>query len=171
MRLTAPCSHFPSLSSAILHQSSPESPSHASRSSASHPGLGSRSKGRSWAGSAPAGWCSWAWRRGDADEDADRLAEKVVDLRAFEDDAGQDEPQRRGSGGSVLVVSQFTLLGDCRGGRRPASSRRPSRPRPNGSIAASTTPSARPECGRHRCVPGPYERRAGQRRAGDVPAR
>jgi D-aminoacyl-tRNA deacylase len=58
--------------------------------------------------------------RGDLDEDADRLAEKVAGLRAFNDDAGKMNLEVAQVGGSVLVVSQFTLLGDCRAGRRPS---------------------------------------------------
>jgi D-aminoacyl-tRNA deacylase len=58
--------------------------------------------------------------RGDTDVDADRLAEKVVGLRAFEDDAGKMNRSVLEIAGGVLVVSQFTLLGDCRGGRRPS---------------------------------------------------
>ena len=58
--------------------------------------------------------------KGDADDDADRLAEKVAGLRAFEDDAGKMNRAVAEVGGSVLVVSQFTLLGDCRAGRRPS---------------------------------------------------
>ncbi len=58
--------------------------------------------------------------RGDSDEDADRLAEKVVGLRAFEDDSGKMNRDVVEVGGSVLAVSQFTLLGDCRKGRRPS---------------------------------------------------
>jgi D-tyrosyl-tRNA(Tyr) deacylase len=58
--------------------------------------------------------------KGDLDEDADRLAEKVAGLRAFEDDAGKMNLAVGDVGGSVLVVSQFTLLGDCRAGRRPS---------------------------------------------------
>src|SRR3954469_20740706 len=58
--------------------------------------------------------------RGDADEDADRLADKVAGLRAFEDDDGKMNRSVAEAGGAVLVVSQFTLLGDCRAGRRPS---------------------------------------------------
>ncbi|MGE3820625.1 MAG: D-aminoacyl-tRNA deacylase [Isosphaeraceae bacterium] len=58
--------------------------------------------------------------RGDEDVDAHRLAEKVVALRAFEDDQGKMNRGVVEVGGGVLVVSQFTLLADCRGGRRPS---------------------------------------------------
>ncbi|MDR3632532.1 MAG: D-aminoacyl-tRNA deacylase [Isosphaeraceae bacterium] len=58
--------------------------------------------------------------RGDADDDATRIAEKVAQLRAFEDDQGKMNRNVLEAGGSVLVVSQFTLLGDCRTGRRPS---------------------------------------------------
>jgi D-tyrosyl-tRNA(Tyr) deacylase len=57
--------------------------------------------------------------KGDADEDADRLADKVVGLRAFEDAEGKMNLSVAEVSGAVLVVSQFTLLGDCRKGRRP----------------------------------------------------
>lgn len=60
--------------------------------------------------------------RGDADSDADWIADKVVGLRAFEDEAGKMNRSVADIGGSVLVVSQFTLLGDCRAGRRPGFS-------------------------------------------------
>jgi D-tyrosyl-tRNA(Tyr) deacylase len=58
--------------------------------------------------------------KGDGEEDADRLAEKVMGLRAFEDEQGKMNKSVSEVGGSVLVVSQFTLLGDCRTGRRPS---------------------------------------------------
>ena len=58
--------------------------------------------------------------RGDTDAEADRLADKVVGLRAFEDEAGKMNRGVVEAGGAVLVVSQFTLLGDCRAGRRPS---------------------------------------------------
>ena len=57
--------------------------------------------------------------KGDAEADAERLAEKVAALRAFEDEHGKMNLAVGAVGGSVLVVSQFTLLGDCRQGRRP----------------------------------------------------
>lgn len=58
--------------------------------------------------------------KGDTEADADRLAEKVAVLRAFEDESGKMNLDVSQVGGAVLVVSQFTLLGDCRKGRRPS---------------------------------------------------
>jgi D-aminoacyl-tRNA deacylase len=57
---------------------------------------------------------------GDSSEQADWLAEKVVGLRIFEDDAGKMNHSLDEIGGAMLIVSQFTLYGDCRKGRRPS---------------------------------------------------
>jgi D-tyrosyl-tRNA(Tyr) deacylase len=56
----------------------------------------------------------------DAAADADYLADKIVGLRIFEDDAGRMNRSVAEVGGGVLVVSQFTLYGDARKGRRPS---------------------------------------------------
>lgn len=55
----------------------------------------------------------------DAEADARYLAEKMAGLRIFADEAGKMNLSVQETGGGVLVVSQFTLLGDCRQGRRP----------------------------------------------------
>lgn len=57
--------------------------------------------------------------RGDGIHDARYLAEKVAGLRVFEDDAGKMNLALPEVGGEALAVSQFTLYGDCRRGRRP----------------------------------------------------
>ncbi|MGD9097232.1 MAG: D-aminoacyl-tRNA deacylase [Desulfobacterales bacterium] len=58
--------------------------------------------------------------RDDTPRDADYLATKVAHLRIFEDRDGKMNRSLVDSGGAMLVVSQFTLLGDCRKGRRPS---------------------------------------------------
>ena len=58
--------------------------------------------------------------RDDTPETAAYLAEKIVNLRVFADDAGKMNRSLLEISGSALVVSQFTLYGDTRGGRRPS---------------------------------------------------
>ena len=58
----------------------------------------------------------------DAPGDADFLAHKIVDLRVFNDADGKMNRSLRDVGGSLLVVSQFTLFGDCRKGLRSSYS-------------------------------------------------
>jgi len=57
---------------------------------------------------------------GDTVEDAAYLADKVAGLRVFEDADGKMNLAAREIGGAILAISNFTLLGDCRKGRRPS---------------------------------------------------
>lgn len=67
----------------------------------------------------------------DAEADADYLAGKIAGLRIFEDDAGKINLSVNDVGGAVLAVSQFTLFGDVRRGKRPSfdAAARPERAR------------------------------------------
>jgi D-tyrosyl-tRNA(Tyr) deacylase len=56
----------------------------------------------------------------DTEKDADYLADKVAGLRVFPDEAGKMNKSVADCGGALLIVSQFTLYGDCRKGRRPS---------------------------------------------------
>ena len=76
------------------------------------------------------------FRRGDGRADLAWMADKVVHLRIFEDAAGKFNLALSDVGGAVLVVSQFTLYGDARKGRRP------------GFTAAARPEQAEPLCDR-----------------------
>jgi D-tyrosyl-tRNA(Tyr) deacylase len=60
--------------------------------------------------------------RDDTTSDADYLTEKIINLRIFDDDDGKMNRSLLDIGGEMLVVSQFTLYGDVRRGRRPSYS-------------------------------------------------
>lgn len=70
-------------------------------------------------------------KEGDTEEDADYLARKIAHLRIFSDEKGLMNRSVLETGGAALVVSQFTLWGDCMKGRRPSFTRaaRPERAR------------------------------------------
>jgi D-tyrosyl-tRNA(Tyr) deacylase len=57
---------------------------------------------------------------GDTEADAEFLAAKILHLRIFSDEAGKMNRSLIDTGGALLAVSQFTLYGDCRKGRRPS---------------------------------------------------
>ncbi len=57
--------------------------------------------------------------KGDTQKDAEFIAEKLVNLRIFADEAGKMNRSVQDVGGAILLISNFTLHGDCRKGRRP----------------------------------------------------
>lgn len=59
-------------------------------------------------------------KRGDQTSDAEYIMDKIINLRIFEDDEGKMNLSLLERGGEVLLVSQFTLYGDARRGRRPS---------------------------------------------------
>jgi D-tyrosyl-tRNA(Tyr) deacylase len=57
--------------------------------------------------------------KGDTETDAQFMSDKLVNLRIFPDEAGKMNRSVQDVGGAILLISQFTLHGDCRKGRRP----------------------------------------------------
>ena len=58
--------------------------------------------------------------KNDTIENADKMVDKIINLRIFEDNNGKMNLSCIDVGGEILVISQFTLYGDCRKGRRPS---------------------------------------------------
>jgi D-tyrosyl-tRNA(Tyr) deacylase len=58
--------------------------------------------------------------KGDGERDLSYMVSKLPDLRIFEDDSGKFNLSLKEANGEILLVSQFTLYGDCRKGRRPS---------------------------------------------------
>ncbi len=83
----------------------------------------------------------------DDEDDARRLAAKVAGLRVFDDDDGVPNLDVCETGGEVLVVSQFTLYGDTRKGRRPSwiAAARPEHAEPLVDLFVETLAAAGPE--------------------------
>jgi D-tyrosyl-tRNA(Tyr) deacylase len=64
--------------------------------------------------------CLVGVEKGDSSKDTEYIAEKIAGLRIFDDESGRMNLDVIQTGGEVLLVSQFTLLGDARKGRRPS---------------------------------------------------
>ena len=85
----------------------------------------------------------------DTEPDVDYLVEKIIHLRIFQDGDQKFNLSLTDTGGAVLVVSQFTLLGDCRKGRRPSftESAPPSKAQPLYEFICRKSRAKRDPCG------------------------
>ncbi|MBX6349946.1 MAG: D-tyrosyl-tRNA(Tyr) deacylase [Clostridia bacterium] len=77
--------------------------------------------------------------REDDAADADQLADRIAHLRVFPDEAGKMNRSLLDVGGEALLVSQFTLLGDARGGRRPSFTAAAAAPRARALFEAAAS--------------------------------
>ena len=102
----------------------------------------------------------------DTEKDLDYICEKLLGLRVFEDEAGKMNRSILDAGGSILLVSQFTLYGDARKGRRPSFIRAA---RPEKVRDADCAPPGGAPRGNGRIRRG-HAGFTHQRRAGDDPA-
>ncbi|HEY0050045.1 MAG TPA: D-aminoacyl-tRNA deacylase [Pyrinomonadaceae bacterium] len=93
--------------------------------------------------------------RGDTEKDALYLLEKTLNLRIFEDDEGKMNLSLLDISGEFLVVSQFTLYGDVRKGRRPSLSKPP---RPSKPIACMNFSRLKPESKLRKSKPENFRR-------------
>ncbi len=108
---------------------------------------------------------------GDTDDDAKQMAQKIVELRVFEDDAGKMNRSLAEAAGAMLVVSQFTLLGDCRKGRRPSFIEAAPPEEAQRLYRVVRDRGAKPRHSRrNRPLPRTHGSVAGERRAGDAAA-
>ena len=83
---------------------------------------------------------------GDTVDDAVYLADKTVKMRVFTDENDKMNRSLADVGGGLLIVSQFTLYGDCRKGTRRASRTRPVRKRPSRCMRRSSPAAVRAAC-------------------------